>query len=219
MSSLPLTGLLFGIVLGLRHALEPDHLTAIATILTETGSVRRTMQVGVAWGIGHCASILAVVLVLTVLRTHMPARLEELFELFVAIMLLLLGARSLRRAFLGGVQDHACSSAPPHVHLGHGAFAIRSLVMGLVHGLAGSGLLTAMVSARFPGVPSRLIFVALFGVGATVGMAVLSGLLGGPLARAGRKPRVAQWMAAGAGALSTVFGFVWGVPVLLKLLR
>lgn len=219
MTSLPLTGLWFGIVLGLRHALEPDHLTAIATILTETGSVRRTLRVGVAWGVGHCLSIVAVVLALTLLQRRMPARLEDVFELFVALMLLSLGARSLRRAYLGPVANHDCAGAPAHVHSRHGAFATRSLVMGLVHGLAGSGLLTAMVAAQFPGVTSRLIFVALFGAGATIGMALLSGLLGGPLARAGRRPAVARALAAGAGALSSVFGFVWGIPVLLKLLR
>ena len=106
MSTLPLTGVFFGLVLGLRHALEPDHLSAIATILTETGSVRRTMQVGIAWGVGHCASILLVASILTILQVHMPARLEALFELLVAVMLLVLGARSLRRAFLGALAAH-----------------------------------------------------------------------------------------------------------------
>ena len=204
----------FGLVLGLRHALEPDHLTVIATILAETGSLRRMLRVGIAWGVGHCASILGVALILGALQARMPPRLESLFELAVIVMLLGLGARSLVRAWRGAATPAATLSS---LQVGRWAFTRRGLTMGLVHGLAGSGLLTAMVTARFPGVAARLVFVLLFGLGATLGMALLSGLVGAPLARAARAPASARAVTAVAGLLSLALGLWWSLPLVRAL--
>ncbi|HZS35908.1 MAG TPA: hypothetical protein VFF06_03730 [Polyangia bacterium] len=126
---------------------------------------------------------------------------------------------ALRRAFRGAPAATTCHShATDHVHLGRWAFTTRPLVMGLVHGLAGSGLITAMVAARFNGMATRVAFILLFGVGATVGMVLLSGLLGCPLAQLGRAPRRARVLGMCAGALSTVLGVAWGGPLVIKLL-
>jgi hypothetical protein len=215
-SSLALTGLVFGV----RHALEPDHLTVIATILTETRSLRRMARVGAAWGLGHGLALLAVTFVLGAVRAQMPVWLADAFELAVAAMLLILGVRAVRRACIGIAGAGQCHPAgSDHVHLGRWAFTTRPLVMGLVHGLAGSGLITAMVAARFDSVARRVAFTALFGIGATVGMVLVSGALGCPLAQMGSASRPARIIGACGGLLSTALGVAWGGPLVCKLLR
>src|SRR5882762_3020941 len=93
-----LTGSALGSLLGMRHALEPDHLTAVSTLVTasagERGGVRAAM-LGASWGLGHTLSLVIVGAVLVGLRAEMPARIADLFELFVAIMLVGLGVRAI----------------------------------------------------------------------------------------------------------------------------
>ena len=81
-----------GSLLGMRHALEPDHLTAVSTLVTGERSSYRAAMLGAFWGIGHTLSLVVVGAVLVVLRAEMPARVSDLFELFVAVMLVGLGA-------------------------------------------------------------------------------------------------------------------------------
>jgi len=87
-----------GFVLGLQHALDPDHMVAVSTIVSEQKSVARSSLVGTFWGMGHTASLLAVGLVVILSRQAIPPRLAEWMELAVAFMLVFLGVRTLRNA-------------------------------------------------------------------------------------------------------------------------
>ncbi len=128
-------------------------------------------------------------------RRSLPPALCDAFELVVAAMLILLGARAIRRALRDGgrgpstaarARRRRASSTPArraHVHVARRTFALRPLVVGLVHGLAGSGALTALVLARLPSTPLRFAYMALFSVGSILGMCALSGVAGWPLAR------------------------------------
>src|SRR5438876_3554569 len=92
-----LTGSALGSLLGMRHALEPDHLTAVSTLMTSTPGERssvRAAMLGASWGLGHTFSLVVVGAVLIMLRAQMPARIADLFELSVAIMLIALGIRA-----------------------------------------------------------------------------------------------------------------------------
>ena len=97
-------------------------------------------------------------------------------------------------------------------------FARRSLLVGSVHGLAGSGALTALVASRLSSTPERLFYVGLFGLGSVMGMSALSGVAGWPLARLGRSPTVARVLMTGTGLLAFGLGIVWGLPLLAELL-
>src|SRR5206468_8636352 len=93
-----LTGSALGALLGMRHALEPDHLTAVSTLMTSSPGERsrvRAAMLGASWGIGHTLSLVVVGAVLVMLRAQMPARIADLFELSVAIMLIALGIRAI----------------------------------------------------------------------------------------------------------------------------
>ena len=221
-----LTGSLLGLLFGMRHALEPDHLTAVSTLLADSRDPRRGAWLGILWGLGHTVALFVVGVVLALLDAKMPARLADAFELAVAVMLIVLGLRNLRRAFRvdgaptlhsHGDLEHTHATGTAHVHLGRFTFAHRSLLIGLVHGLAGSGALTALVLADLPSTASRLVYIALFGLGSVAGMALLSGLAGWPLERLGRSERASRTMVAVTGALSTVLGIAWGWPLVGRL--
>jgi hypothetical protein len=105
----------------------------------------------------------------------------------------------------------------PGPALGRAIFR-RPLAVGLVHGLAGSGALTALVASRFPTVAGRLVTVCLFGFGSILGMALLSGLAGWPLSRLGRRPGVDRWLGTATGTFALGLGALWGWPILGRLL-
>ena len=114
---------------------------------------------------------------------------------------------------------HTHAGAPAHVHIGHWTLARRPLLVGAVHGLAGSGALTALVLATLPSTAARITYMALFGFGSTLGMAALSGLLGWPLARIGPHQAVARGVSALVGCVSRRrSGSSWGYPFTSRLL-
>jgi len=212
------------VLLGVTHAVEPDHLAAVSTLVTEQKKPWRGALVGAYWGLGHTAALLGVGVVLAVTESALPPLAEQIFEMIVALMLVVLGVRALRRAYQqgragpvvththgGGV--HAHESGGAHVHLGRWTLARRPFLVGLVHGLAGSGALTAMVLASLPSTAARLGYIALFGVGSMLGMAALAGLLGWPLAKASRHPKVLLALTTLAGIVSTVVGVYWATPL------
>src|SRR5581483_1491080 len=215
--------------LGMRHALEPDHLAAVSTLVTDERDSYKAALLGVCWGIGHTCSLLVVGAALVLLRAEMPAFAADLFELLVAAMLVGLGLRAIylaaRQGPAGpvhahhhGPHMHVHRGAPAHIHVGRWTLARRPLLVGAVHGLAGSGALTALVLTTLPTAAARITYMVLFGLGSTVGMAALSGLLGWPLARAGAHRGVARGISLAVGCASIVLGLVWGYPLVARML-
>jgi hypothetical protein len=208
MNGVTLTGLVLGVLLGMRHALEPDHIAAVSTLVLESGNSRRGMLLGVFWGIGHSLSLLVVGCVLALLHAELPEWLGRVFEGAVAIMLIVLGLRAFAVAARAGEGRLAAPASRPR------ALASRPLAFGIIHGLAGSGALTALVVAELPSVMARLVYIGLFGLGSIVGMASLSGLAGWPLQRLGRQRAVAVTITMLTGAFSLGFGVTLLWPLL-----
>jgi len=219
MSSL-LTSLL-GLSIGMRHALEPDHLAAVSTLATEHKSARAGLWLGVLWGVGHSLSLFIVGGGLALLEAQMPAQLALVFELLVAAMILGLGLRAMVRSVREGRSGvwsthrhgqttHSHSMPGAHLHLRSWTFATRPLIIGVVHGLAGSGALTALVLAELPSISARLLYIVVFGAGSIAGMALLTGLAGLPLMRVARSPRLASMLLGVTGCVSSLVGLWWG---------
>ena len=217
-----------GSLLGMRHALEPDHLTAVSTLVTGERSGLKAAWLGVCWGLGHTLTLLTAGAALVVLRAEMPAAAADAFEFLVAVMLVGLGLRAIYRAARQGSAGplhahqhgrlvHVHPGVPAHVHIGRWTLARRPLLIGAVHGLAGSGALTALVLATLPSTAARLAYMALFGLGSTVGMAALSGLLGWPLGRLAQHPAIGRGISLTVGCISTALGVWWGYPLVNRL--
>lgn len=218
-----------GSLLGMRHALEPDHLAAVSTLVSGERSGFKAALLGACWGLGHTTTLVLVGGALVLLRAEMPPRVADAFELAVAVMLIGLGARAVYqsariggrgpvRAHSHGPVVHAHHTAVPHIHIGTWTLARRPLIVGAVHGLAGSGALTALVLATLPSPAAQLAYMGLFGLGSTLGMAALSGLLGWPLARLGQHTSVARAVSFAVGVTSIGLGLVWGLPIVVSLI-
>jgi hypothetical protein len=214
------TGSVLGVMLGMRHALEPDHIAAVSTLMTEQRHSRGgALFLGACWGFGHSLALLVVGVLLAALHAELPPSLALAFEAGVVVMLLGLGVRALRAAFRPA---RAAVAAHAHPHPHHHArqrrrFAGRSVTYGIVHGLAGSGTLTALVIADLPSLGSRVAYIALFGLGSMLGMAALSGLAGLPLSRLTSAGPTTRVIGALTGSFSIVLGLMFAGPLVRQL--
>ena len=194
-----------GFVLGLRHALDADHLAAVSTIVSERKSVAGSALVGAIWGLGHTAALLVVAILMIGLRMQIPPTLARGFELAVAAMLVALGMNLL-------LQGKARASRPRSNR--------RPFLVGLLHGLAGSAALMLAVLATIPGPPLALAYVGTFGIGSVGGMMVMSVVLGLPIAlAAGRFSRAEAWLqtCAAVGSVAVGLGLAWEVTTQIGL--
>jgi ABC-type nickel/cobalt efflux system permease component RcnA len=202
--------LFLGFLIGLRHALEADHVAAVASLASAERSVGRIVTHGVVWGIGHSATLLAVGGTVVLLGVAMPEKLATWLELFVGVMLIGLGAWVLIRLARdrihfhvhrhgdGAVHIHAHSHAAeeglhdsdPHDPRQHDhdhppGLPWRSLLVGIMHGMAGSAALLLLTASSFTSAPLGLLYIALFGIGSVVGMAALSAIIALPMRYSG----------------------------------
>ncbi|HEV8266549.1 MAG TPA: hypothetical protein VGQ06_16510 [Gemmatimonadales bacterium] len=209
-----------GSLLGFRHAFEPDHLAAVSTLATRQGRVWGAARLGLAWGIGHTATVGAVALLVIALGLRLPPALWPAAELVVAALLVLLGSAVVWRYARGRWHMHLhVHDAAPHFHLhshtagaGHGhahqsADTRRSLGFGVAHGLAGSGAIAVLLVAAAPDLERRLAYFAAFGAGTMLGMLAVSVTLAG-LVRlaAGRGTRWATVLHVGSAVGSVIAG-------------
>ena len=185
-----------GFLLGLKHATDADHLAAVSTIVSERRSLLGSAVIGGIWGLGHTISLLAAGVVVLLLDFQISEQNERLLEFFVGIMLVLLGLNVLRKILKGGMLHmHAHEHGKrkhlhPHIHdakeseeahTHHGfSFSPRALIIGMIHGLAGSA---ALMLAIIPTIDSRflgLLYIIIFGIGSIGGMMLMSFLVGLP---------------------------------------
>jgi high-affinity nickel-transport protein len=169
-----------GFVLGLRHAIEADHLAAISTIVTERRSLLSSLLVGASWGFGHTLALLVAGVGVLLLRYQMTDRLAHALELGVGMMLVLLGGNVLRTLVDRGAShghDHATVTSDSHSETW---LVARPLLVGMVHGLAGSAPLLLLTLAVVSSPLAAFLYIAVFGVGSMMGMAMMSVLLSVP---------------------------------------
>lgn len=204
-----------GTVLGMRHALEPDHIAAVSTLMTGERSSAKAAWLGALWGLGHTLTLFTAGALLVMLHADMPPVVAHVLEVCVVLLLVGFGVRAIyrgaRRVPKGPTHSHKTPKAWSLVHADRWTVA-RPVLVGAVHGLAGSGALTALVVTTLPSTVTRLAYLMLFGVGSTVGMIVLSGLLGWPIARLGANHVCTRTFSLAAGSVSIALGLFWGYP-------
>jgi hypothetical protein len=175
MTAVSLDSLLaLGFVLGLRHAIEVDHLAAVSTIVTDRRSLLRSTLVGALWGLGHTLALLIAGAGVLLLRYPLTDRMAHMFELCVGLMLIFLGANVLwtlvRR---GASHTHELTAIAPHSH-GNVWLVSRPLLVGMVHGLAGSAPLLLLMLTVMSSPLAAFSYIAVFGVGSIMGMTIMS---------------------------------------------
>ena len=210
-----------GTVLGMRHALEPDHLAAVSTLMTGERSSAKAAWLGAWWGLGHSLTLFTAGALLVVLQAEMPTIVAKGLEVCVALLLVGFGVRAIyhgaRRALKGPTHSHTRPQGLWGSQVDRWTLA-RPVFVGAVHGLAGSGALTALVVTTLPSTATRLAYLLLFGVGTTVGMVTLSGLMGWPMARLGSHHVCVRILSLAVGSFSTALGLFWCYPFAESLL-
>ena len=224
MSKGTLIGLLgLGLILGLRHALDPDHIAAVSTIVSESRSVRRSSLIGTCWGLGHTMSLLVAGVLVIALKIQISDRLALWMEFAVALMLILLGLKAVLKPLRGWrihVHQHAHGgSSHSHVHLHRPSeehahqhrhlirSGARPFLVGLVHGMAGSAALMILVLATIPTALAGLIYIAVFGLGSVGGMLIMSSLISLPFILTRQRFNVlSQGLQVAVGLFSLGFG-------------
>lgn len=215
-----LATLLTGFVIGLRHALDADHLAAVSAIVSDRKSLWSSSLVGGLWGIGHTLSLIIVGILVIVLKVSISETAETYLEAAVGLMLVILGLNVLRKVFVADQihthqhEHNARSHSHIHSHdksdslLTHHALNPRSVLVGMVHGLAGSAGLMLIVLPTIASPALALLFILIFGLGSIGGMIVMSFLMGLPLHfTAGRFEFFNRTLRVAAG----LFSLAWGI--------
>lgn len=211
--------LALGFLLGMRHALDPDHVVAVTTIVSRERTLRAAAPIGAVWGAGHTATLLVVGGAIVLFGVVIPPRLGLTLELAVGVMLILLGGLSLSTLARPGAK-HLHPHDGAHV-AAHGALArlddrlarlrayraVRPLVIGVVHGLAGSAAAALLVLGTIRDPAWAMGYLAVFGVGTIAGMLLVTTALAMPFAYAAHRfERLHRALGLGAGLLSIGFG-------------
>jgi ABC-type nickel/cobalt efflux system permease component RcnA len=194
-----LSVLIVGFMIGLRHALEADHVAAVASIVTQKQGKKAAMRHGVVWGLGHTITLFVFGTIALLAGSLIPGQMASLLECAVGFMLLYLGLDVLWRMRRNGVHFHvhqhhgkrhlhahqhhanvAHTDLSAHQHQHTSPFPVRTLMIGIMHGMAGSAALVVLTLNAAQDFWLGLGYMLLFGVGSIVGMALLSAAISLP---------------------------------------
>lgn len=202
--------LLLGFVIGMQHAFEADHLAAVSALVSRKRSVSAMTGHGLIWGLGHTLALLVVSGIVLVSRVSLPESFGPTLERVVGLVLIVLGAQVAYRWWRdrvhihvheheGGTRhfhSHSHRDDPQgrvhdperheHEHR-HFEGGVKTLLVGLLHGAAGSATLVVFVAASLDSPVTGLLYVLLFGLGSILGMAVLTAVVALPLTATARK--------------------------------
>ena len=216
--------LVISLLLGLRHASDPDHLAAVTTLIAsekDGSGVGKAGSMGFLWGLGHGTSLVVIGLPLVLLGRYLPEPVQQAAETLIGAIIVFLAVRLLVRWRHGYFHAHAHShdgepahrhlhshesdSSHEHAHKVPSRTTLSSYAIGLVHGIGGSGGLTLLLLSTIPNAAQATGALLIFAAGTAVSMAFLSTAFGVAIAR-GPVGRNFERMVPALGALGVAFG-------------
>ncbi len=216
-----------GLILGMRHSTDADHVVAISTIVSKQRSIRNAAFIGSVWGLGHTITIFIVGALIILFGVEIPPRLGLSMEFSVALMLILLGALNLtgilqkvtayftpataKSSTTSAPQGHAITRMERWLEQSVGKYGLyqclRPLVIGLVHGLAGSAAVALLVLSTIHNPAWATVYLLIFGIGTMIGMMCMTAAIAVPLTFAGdRFTKLSKYLGAASGMVSICFG-------------
>ncbi|PFN99402.1 ABC-type nickel/cobalt efflux system permease component RcnA [Neobacillus bataviensis] len=212
--------LFLGFILGIKHAIEPDHVIAVSTIASQSKKLWRSSLAGVFWGIGHTATLFLVGIILIIMKGNIPEEWAMSFEFLVGIMLVYLGIASIlsfkkvhhhEHQHNEVVHDHFHHRAEgaPHLHEHKKISYRKSLLIGLVHGLGGSAAMVLLTMSSVTSVWEGAVYILIFGLGTTIGMLGFTTIIGIPFVLSAKKESVNLKLTRITGLISTAFGLYY----------
>jgi ABC-type nickel/cobalt efflux system permease component RcnA len=219
--------LLLGLVTGLRHSIEADHVAAVLSVVASNRkNIKRASMLGAIWGLGHTTSLFVAGLVVLLLAVNISDTISNKLEFGVGIMLLFLGVTTFTGWSIGkffkGLRHRKSSSSSSHDHIhhhqgnvvhshrhvhddehGHGH---KSLIIGMIHGMAGSGALLVIVLSTINSIPLGLAYIAIFGAGSIGGMVGISTLMGIPFVKLSDSAKISMALRYAAAITTLAIG-------------
>ncbi len=202
--------------MGMKHALDADHVVAVSTIVVENRKLWRSSLIGAFWGLGHTLTLLLVGIAILFFKLAIPEKLALGFEFAVGVMLVILGLLVARRIMRHRWHLH------PHEHEGqshlhwhshtdtpehhHAHLSMKSLLVGMVHGLAGSAALMLLVLTTMKSVGQGILYILVFGAGSIGGMMLLTTAISLPFLWAARLEAAHRAITAVASLVSIGLG-------------
>ncbi len=224
--------LFLGFLVGLQHAMEADHLAAIASLATRSRNLADSARRGAIWGLGHTLTLFLFGGAVLLADSLVPERIASGLEFMVGLMLVVLGADVLRRVVRERIHFHAhrhgtrqhfhahaheaskSHEADPHNHEHPERISLRPLLVGMMHGMAGSAALIVLALGAVEDPWQGLAFIAVFGFGSIVGMAMIGAVIGLPLRYS---PRGLTWAHNGLKASIGLFTVGLGGYIMLNI--
>lgn len=222
--------LLIGLFIGMRHALEADHVAAVASLINNKRSIKQAIKQGSIWGLGHTVTLFLFGSIVIFIDTVLPEQLVTILEFGVGVMLVLLGTDVLWRLIRDKMHfhRHQHSDGEHHIHMHSHAgeskewhdpskhehyhpegFPIRAMFVGMMHGMAGSAAVILLVLESVSSPMQGMLYILAFGIGSIIGMALLSVAISIPLSMPSKR---LTWMHNGLqfviGTLTLGIGLV-----------
>ena len=227
-----------GLAIGLEHAFEADHVVAVSTQVSKIKSAKESVKLaiktgitkssilGAVWGAGHTTTLVLMGLLVYSLAITIPDEVFSGFEFLVGMMLVFLGVTTILNKKFKFRHKHPHQHQDGTLHFeAHGHSDVehshthKSYVIGLIHGLAGSGSLVVLTASTFSNVEMVLSFILIFGIGSIIGMTLVSGVLGLPFALSAKASTLNKTFRYVAGGFSFIIGvnIVYEIGVLNNL--
>ncbi|MBI2033397.1 MAG: high-affinity nickel-transport family protein [Candidatus Levybacteria bacterium] len=219
-----------GFLLGIRHATDADHVVAITTMISKEKAVKHAAIIGIFWGIGHSLTVTFIAIPIILFSLVIPPRIGLGLEFIVGIMLVTLGILNLsgiashiakRYTSIVHSHEHECpeggkhthlhahKSSPDHDHSNHLSIfqIVRPLIVGLIHGLAGSAAIALLILSTIHDPKQAILYLLLFHVGVVTGMMIITTLMGASVKLAKQQgASVHKYLVIASGILSILFG-------------
>ncbi len=197
--------IILAIVIGIRHAFEPDHVAAVLTVSTQSNSLSATATQGALWGVGHTITLVLFSMMLIGLQIEISDSVFITFEFIVGIILILMGIDVLKKLKLQYDSGESIKSHTKYVKNNKTRLSLKIMGVGLLHGAAGSGVIIALITTSIESIYLKFAYIAIFSLGLIFCMSLLSILMSIPLHIQFKLVHL-RYIKAAAGTLAILVG-------------
>lgn len=202
--------LAIGFLLGIKHAIEPDHVIAVSTIASKSRKLWDASLAGVFWGIGHTATLFTIGIILILMKDDISHKWSMSLEFLVGIMLVYLGITSFLSSRKNKQHAHLQEEHSENDQLNKRELSyFKSLFIGFVHGLAGSAAMVLLTMSAVDSVWQGSLYILIFGVGTTIGMLVFTTILGIPFVLSKKRFTLSRSLIMFTATISVLFGIYY----------
>ena len=193
-----------GFILGIKHAIEPDHIIAVSTIASRSKKLSQSALAGVFWGIGHTATLFFIGITFILMKNSISDKVSMSLEFLVGVMLVYLGIVSILSANKNHRHDHG-----NHSQYGDKHYFVKSSFIGLVHGLAGSAAIVILTMSTVNSFWQSVAYILIFGGGTIAGMLLFTTVIGIPFVFSSSKKEINSLFTIISGFISVLFGLYY----------